>query len=66
MGLTDKSSATSYVASLVVGLGSMSVNEVVAVAGLGLALATFVTNVIYKHLEYKMKKARYVPEKEDH
>lgn len=66
MGLTDKSSATSYLASLVVGIGSLSVNEVVAVAGLGLAVATFAVNVVYKHLDYKMKKARYVAEKEDH
>ncbi|KJS35909.1 MAG: hypothetical protein VR70_14910 [Rhodospirillaceae bacterium BRH_c57] len=58
MGLTDKSSTTAYLASLTVAGGSLSVNEAVALAGLVLAVATFAANLVYKHLHYRLEKAR--------
>ena len=50
--------AASYTASINLGVWGLTVNEWVALIGVGLAVATFVVNSIYKHLNYKLNKRR--------
>ncbi|WP_142847090.1 HP1 family phage holin [Telmatospirillum sp. J64-1] len=69
MGLTDKTpTITAYATSLgtAAGAASLTVNEWVAICGLGLAVATFAVNAVYKHLHYRLEKARHVAENKDH
>ena len=54
----EKSSAStlSYTTGLTVAGFSFSFNELIAVAGLVIAAATFVINWRYKHLRYRLEK----------
>lgn len=47
------SAYTTSLATSGVALG-LNVNEMIAISGLALAVATFVVNLIYKHLHYKL------------
>ena len=51
-------STTSYLSGLAVGAWSLSFNELIALAGLCIALGTFAVNLIYKHLHYRLAKKR--------
>lgn len=60
MGLTDKTStAASYVASIGAVGASLTLNELVAVVGLVLAVLTFAVNVTFKVLHYRLQKAAH-------
>lgn len=68
MGLSDNTTtAAAYGASLGTAAGaSLTVNELAAVIGIALAVVTFVVNLVYKHLNYRLKKEVYLAEKQDY
>lgn len=60
MGLTDKTaSAAAYVTSAGAFGAGMTLNEAVAVTGLVLAVLTFLVNVTFKYLHYRLQKAAH-------
>lgn len=60
MGLTDKTAtAASYVTSIGAFGAGMTLNEVVALIGVALAVLTFLVNVAFKVLHYRLQKARH-------
>lgn len=63
MGLTDKTTVAAYTMAIGTAAGGLTVNELVALGGLGLAIATFILNAVYKHLHYKLQKAAHDAEK---
>lgn len=70
--MIDRSSnptTASYLSSFGISAVSLNVNEAVALAGLVLALATFLINWRYKHLHYKLvqkKETNSVAPQTDH
>jgi hypothetical protein len=57
--MSDIASKTSYSASAITTVvGGFNLNEVVALVGIALAVGTFLVNWRYKHLHYKIEKAR--------
>lgn len=55
---TTTSTVAAYASSLSVAGAAITVNEAVALGGLGLAAATFIVNVVYKHLHYRLAVAK--------
>lgn len=49
---------TAYASSLGLSAVSLTVNELVALGGLVLAILTFVVNLVYKHLHYRLAAAK--------
>lgn len=63
--MSNSSSTATYVASGgTVAVGTLTANEVAAFAGVFIAFATFVVNIVYKHLHYKLAKAQV--ERDEH
>ncbi|WP_299379619.1 HP1 family phage holin [uncultured Kiloniella sp.] len=55
----DKVATTaSYASAGIVSIFGFSVNEFVALAGILLGIATWLTNLIYRHLHYKLEKGK--------
>lgn len=50
----QNSTVSAYLSSLTVSAFSLTVNEIVAIAGLVLAALTFLINWRYKHLHYRL------------
>ncbi|MCZ4281712.1 HP1 family phage holin [Kiloniella laminariae] len=49
---------TAYIASGVATIFGLTVNEFVAFAGVTIALLTFMTNLIFKYLHYRLEKEK--------
>lgn len=62
--MSELTSKASYITSAAVTFGGgLSLNEFVALAGIVLGVGTFLVNWRYKHLHYKMERAKNVAEK---
>lgn len=63
--MSNSFSTAAYVASGgTVAVGTLTANEIAALAGVFLAFATFVVNVVYKHLHYRLVKVQ--AERDEH
>lgn len=59
----DKPAVASYTTSGVITIwGGLAINEWLAITGIVLGIGTFIVNMVYKHLHYKLDKNRKISE----